>query len=136
MNTNKNKRTILDVMDNMELELITKNVKYAEQYLEDEGFDVVEEKKFASQFIRKLQFKLEAEHKKKKYSVLLEKALDKVKKSMKGNTTFRTEDLKSLILSKAPSVQYRKLENWTDDEIRDVLKDVDLLKFIEEADEK
>jgi len=47
-----------------------------------------------------------------------------------------TDVLIGLLQTKTPSVQYRKLEKWTDDEIRDVLADLDLIELMEELDKE
>jgi hypothetical protein len=136
MDTNKKKRTILDLLDDVELELLQKDTEYAQQYLKEEGVDTDEEKEFASQFMKKIQFMARAMSNKKQDNTLLEKALERVKKAIAENVLQTTEALMSLLQDKTPSVQYRKLENWTDDEIRDVLTDVDLVKLMEELDKE
>ena len=73
---------------------------------------------------------------KKQDNTLLEKALDRIKKVIAENAMQTSEALMSLLQKKTPSIQYRKLENWSDDEIRDVLADVDLVKLMEELDKE
>mgnify|MGYP000727062330 CR=1 FL=1 len=51
---------------------------------------------------------------------------------IRENSERASEALINLLHTKTPTFHYRKLENWTDDEIRDVLSDVDLIKLIEE----
>ncbi len=136
MDTNKNKKTILDLLDDVELELLHKDTEYAKQYLKEEGLDVGEEEAFAAQYMKKVQFMAKAMSNKKQDSTLLDKALERIKKAIAENTSQTTETLMALLQKKTPSVQYRKLENWTDDEIRDVLADVDLVKLMEELDQE
>ncbi len=135
MDTNKNKRNILDLMDDLELELLQKDTEYAKHYLREEGLDIVEEQNFASQYMKKIQFMAKALTNKKQDKTLLERALERVKKGVVENATKTSEVLMSLLQTKTPSIQYRKIENWTDDEIRDVLTDVDLVHLIEELGE-
>lgn len=134
MDTNKNKRTVLDLLDNAELELLQKDTKYAQHYLEEEGLNISEEQEFAAQYMKKIQFMAKALVNKKQDATLLEKAFNKVKKLIAENTNQTSEALKNLLQTKTPSVQYRKLENWTDDEIKDVLADIDLIEFMEDLD--
>lgn len=134
MDTNKNKRTVLDLLDNAELELLQKDTEYAKHYLEEEGLNVSEEQEFAAQYMKKIQFMAKALVNKKQDESLLEKAFNRVKNLIAENANQTSEALKNLLQTKTPSVQYRKLENWTDDEIRDVLADIDLIEFMEELD--
>lgn len=134
MDTNKNKRTVLDLLDNAELELLQKDTEYAKHYLEEEGVNISEEQDFAVQYMKKIQFMAKALVQKKQDESLIEKAFYKVKTIIAENANQTTDALKNLLQTKTPSVQYRKLENWTDDEIRDVLADIDLIEFMEELD--
>ncbi len=134
MDTNKNKRTVLDLLDNAELELLQKDTEYAKQYLEEEGLNISEEQEFAAQFMKKIQFMTKALANKKQDETLMEKALNRVKNLIAENVNQTSEALINLLHTKTPSIQYRKLENWSDDEIKDVLADIDLIEFMEELD--
>ena len=133
MGTKKNK-TILDKLDNVELELLYQNDVYAKQLLIDEGFDIAKEVEFAGQYIKKIRFLAIALVNKKQDQKLFEAAYLRVKEAMQDNAQKTTEVLRLLLQSKTPSLQYRKLENWTDDEIREVLADIDLVKLMEEIE--
>lgn len=136
MDTNKNKKTILDILDDVELDLLQKDTEYAKQYLQDEGLDIMEEKAYANQYMKKIQFMLNAESNKQQDGTLLERAIERVKNAIAENSAQATETLMDLLIKKTPSVQYRKLESWTDDEIRDVLADVDLVRLMEELEQE
>jgi ribosomal protein S15P/S13E len=136
MDTNKSNRNILDLLDNVELELLQSDTEYAKQYLIEEGVDIAEEEEFAILYMKKIQFMAKALSNKKQDHTLLERALERVKKVIAENATQTSEALMVLLQKKTPSIQYRKLENWSDDEIRDVLADVDLVKLMEELDKE
>jgi hypothetical protein len=132
MDTNKKNKTILDRLDNVELELLQNDTEYAKQFLKEEGIDPDEELKFASQYMKKIQFMAKGISNKQKDQQLLELALFRIKEVINENSQKATDVLINLLHSKTPSFHYRKLENWSDDEIRDVLTDIDLVKLIEE----
>lgn len=134
MGTNKNKKTVLDLLDDVELQLLQKDTDYVRQFLQEEGINVTEEENFGSQYMKKIQFMAKAVSNKKQDKTLLEKAIERIKQVIADNANQTTDSLKTLLQAKTPSVQYRKLENWTDDEIRDVLADVDLISFLEDFD--
>lgn len=136
MDTNKDNRTILDRLDNIELKMLQEDVEYAKQYLVDEGVDIVKEQDFAKQFMKKVEFMTKALSNKNKDQSLLEIAFERVKEAIQENAQKTTDKLIALLQAKTPSVQYRKLDKWTDDEIRDVLADVDLVKLMEELDKE
>ncbi len=136
MGTNEKNKTILDKMDHIELELLQNDVEYAKQFLQEEGFDVVEEQNYGNQYIKKIRFLTIAIVNKQQDDKLFERAYSRVKEAIKENAQKTTDVLISLLQAKTPSVHYRKLETWSDDEIRDVLADIDLIKLMETLDKE
>lgn len=133
MDTNKKNKTILDRLDNVELELLHNDTDYAKQFLKEEGIDPDNELKFASHYIRKVRFMALGLSNKQQDEKLLELAFLRLKELINENSQKATDALINLLHSKTPSfVRYRKLENWSDEEIKDVLMDVDIVKLMEE----
>ena len=132
MDTNKKNKTILDRLDKVELELLQHDTEYAKQFLIEEGIDIEKETEFSGRFIKKIRFMALGMSNKQRDLKLLDVAFDKLKEVLKENSERASEALINLLHAKTPSFHYRKLESWTDDEIRDVLSDVDLIKLIEE----
>lgn len=136
MDTNKHKRTSLDQIDKVELQLLTTNGEYAKQFLKEEGFDLVKETELAEQYMKKIRFLSQAIAMKERNQKLFELAYSKIKTAMQENAQKTTDVLISMLQAKTPSVQYRKLEKWTDDEIRDVLTDIDLVQLMERIEKE
>ena len=136
MDTNKNKRTPLDKLDKVELQMITGSSAYAMQFLKEEGFDLAKEAEVAEQYMKKIRFLAQAITSKERNQKLFELAYTKVKVAIQENAQKTTEILISLLQSKTPAVQYRKLEKWTDDEIREVLADIDLVQLMEKIEKE
>lgn len=134
MDTNDSRRTILDLLDRVELELLQKDTAYARQFLQEEGLNIEEEQEYARLYMKRTLFRAQAEANRKQDVSLLERAFERIKLAVAENASQTSETLRTLLHAKAPSLQYRKLENWTDEEIRDVLADVDLIKLMEELD--
>lgn len=132
MGTNKKNKTILDRLDKVELELLQHDTEYAKHYLTEEGIDVEKEMEFSGQFMKKIRFMALGMSNKQRDLKLIDVAFDKLKEVIRENSERASEALINLLHTKTPTFHYRKLENWTDDEIRDVLSDVDLIKLIEE----
>jgi hypothetical protein len=136
MDTNKNNKTILDRLDNVELKMLQEDAGYAKQYLVEEGVNLDEEQEFAERFMKKVRFMARAISNEKQDQSLLEIAFEHLKEAIQENAQKTTSKLIALLQTKTPSVQYRKLDKWSDDEIRDVLADVDLVKLMEELDKE
>lgn len=132
METNKKNKTILDRLDKVELELLQHDTEYAKQFLAEEGIDVEKETEFSTQFMKKIRFMALGMSNKQRDLKLIDVAFDKLKEVIRENSERASDALVNLLHTKTPSVHYRKLESWSDDEIRDVLSDVDLIKLIEE----
>ncbi len=132
MDTNKKNKTILDRLDKVELELLQHDTEYAKQFLIEEGIDPDKEIEFSGQFMKKIRFMALGMSNKQRDLKLLDVAFDKLKEVLKENSERASEALINLLHAKTPAIHYRKLESWSDDEIRDVLSDVDLIQLIEE----
>lgn len=132
MDTNKKNKTIVDNLDDIELDLLRTNDAYAKQFLTEEGIDPEKEIEFANQFMKKIRFMATGLANKKRDYQLLEIAFGRLKEVISENSTKASDVLINMLHQKTPAVHYRKLENWSDDEIRDVLSDIDLVKLIEE----
>ncbi len=132
MDTNKKNKTILDRLDKVELELLQHDTEYAKQFLIEEGIDPDKEIEFSGQFMKKIRFMALGMSNKQRDLKLLDVAFDKLKEVLKENSERASEALINLLHTKTPAIHYRKLESWSDDEIRDVISDVDLIQLIEE----
>ena len=132
MDTNKKNKTILDRLDKVELELLQHDTEYAKQFLIEEGIDPDKEIEFSGQFMKKIRFMALGMSNKQRDLKLLDVAFDRLKEVLKENSERASEALINLLHTKTPAIHYRKLESWSDDEIRDVLSDVDLIQLIEE----
>lgn len=132
MDTNKKNKTILDRLDKVELELLQHDTEYAKQFLMEEGIDPDKEIEFSGQFMKKIRFMALGMSNKQRDLKLLDVAFGRLKEVLKENSERASETLINLLHAKTPAIHYRKLESWSDDEIRDVLSDVDLIQLIEE----
>lgn len=134
-NNKKKKNSILFNIDKIEMELL-QNDEYAKQFMEEEGFNTEEELKYASQFIKKIRFMASAISRKQQDLQLFEIAYLKVRTAIQENAQKTADTLISLLQIKSPSFQFRNLKSWTEDEIREVLADIDLVKLMEEFDKE
>ncbi|WP_305981975.1 hypothetical protein [Roseivirga thermotolerans] len=66
---------------------------------------------------------------------LLERASQKLKEAMQRNSEAVGKILLENLTSRQVSFQFRNLEKWSDEQMREVLNDLDLAKLIEELDD-
>lgn len=133
MKATRNKKDFLDqIVLNTELNLINEDFAYAKTVLEEDGFNLEAETDFAMKQLIKLKFLANSIEKKRKEQSLLEQAYLKLKSAINNTADKSLETWVSLLKEKAPSVQFRKLESWTDEEIKAVLNDLDLVELLEE----
>lgn len=134
VDTNKDK-TVLDNLDAIELDLMT-NSEYAINYLTEQGVDIDEEINFAEKKIKNLLFLAKGKAKKANKLRLIQTAMDRIIEVINENTQIASDKLISMLQEKNPSLQYRNLNKWSDDEIRDVLSDIDVLELLDKLENK
>tara|TARA_R110002124_G_scaffold116758_3_gene273407 strand:- start:365 stop:781 length:417 start_codon:yes stop_codon:yes gene_type:complete len=84
---------------------------------------------------RKAMFLAKAKANQRLDQSLLKKLKDKIKESMERNSILTVEILKDVFSEKKVSFQFRNLEKWSDDDLREVLGDIDLTKLLEDLDD-
>jgi oligoribonuclease (3'-5' exoribonuclease) len=130
MATNKKHSSMLEKFEKIELVML-KKPEHAKEFLSTEGFIVEETVNYADKFMTRLKFKVEALKNQQNDQKLLEKAYTKLKQAINSNAEIATSTLQELLRRKNPAFQFRKLEQWTDEELKEVLADMDLVEFLE-----
>lgn len=95
------------------------------------GYDIDEINNFSEKNYKKQSFLLKGMINKQKDINLLERASQKLQQAIEENINRPVSYLKSLIQNNQFQVQYRNLENLTIDEIKEIIKDQNLLELIE-----
>ncbi len=127
-------KKVIDRMDDITLKLIHSDINAAKEFLKEEGLDPDEELIYGSKQLKKIHFSLKANNQIARDKDLLEKAFVKLKESIAVHAEKAGDVLRNILKAKNPALQYRKLENWTDEEIRDVLQDLDLIQLMDELE--
>lgn len=102
--------------------------------LESFGFNIDEINDFSEKMFKRQSFLLKGMINKQKDSNLLERASLKLQKAIEENIDKPVSYLKSLIQNNQFQVQYRNLENLTIDEIKEIIKDQNLLELLEKLE--
>lgn len=108
--------------------------KMATEFLTELGINTEEEAAFGLNEIQRLHFLAKAHHNQSRDASLIAKLQEKIKASFLKNAALTGEILQNALVQRKASFQFRNIENWTEDEMREVLTDVDLTKLLEDLD--
>lgn len=116
--------------------IIEGNEEAINDYLISMGYDIDKVDGLASKQSRKQAFLARGIINEVSNDNLLEKASTFFEEAITKNLDKPVSYLKNLILSNSLQVQHRNLENLTLDEIKNIIKDQNLLELLEELDEE
>jgi len=102
--------------------------------LESLGYNIDEINSFSEKMYKRQSFLLKGMINKQKDINLLERASLMLQKAIEENIDKPVSYLKSLIQNNQFQVQYRNLENLTIDEIKEIIKDQNLLELLEKLE--
>lgn len=102
--------------------------------LESLGYNIDEINNFSEKMYKRQSFLLKGMINKQKDINLLEKASLMLQQAIEENIDKPVSYLKNLIQNNQFQVQYRNLESLTIDEIKEIIKDQNLLEFIEKLE--
>lgn len=107
------------------------DIKDVRESLSNYGVDLDKNAKRQNKLIKQLKFKLRSSLNEEKYDLLLNKASksfqDAIDKGMEKPVAY----LNSLIRENRVRVQYNKLEKLSTDEIKEIIRDQNLIEIIE-----
>lgn len=135
MEKEKKNKQFLESLDEISIEMIYSNFQLSKEILEEQGYNLEKIESKGEKFIRKLKFLSEANVNLGKHENLLEQAFKLLQQKITENASLAGEILTAHLKRVNPAVQYRKLEEWTDEEVREVLNETDIIKLIEELDD-
>lgn len=102
--------------------------------LESLGYNIEEINAFSQKLYKRQSFLLKGLINKQKDVSLLEKASLMIQKALEEKIDKPINYLKNLIQNNQFQVQYRNLENLTIDEIKEIIKDQNLLELLEKLE--
>lgn len=122
---------ILRAFDELFLKSLRMNDEAARGYLVDEGIDPEKEAEYGERVAKRIAFMMKGKQQQEKDANLLAKAMELLRAKFAENADRTGQLLQQLLQSKRPLVQYRKLSEWSDDQVRAVLNDVDVVELME-----
>lgn len=130
MNNNE-KDKILRAFDELFFESLRLNDEAARAYLSDEGVDLNAEAEYGKKVAKRIAFLMKANQQQEKDAGLLAKALELLREKFAENAERTGQVLLHRLQTRRPLVQHRNLSEWSDEQIRAVLNDVDVVELME-----
>lgn len=122
---------IFKAFEDLLLDGMSRNEEAARMYLIDEGINPDEVVERGRRVVKRIAFLMKATAQKERDNRLLARALEMLRKSVATNAERTGQVLQQLLQAKRPQVQFRNLSEWTDDQVRAVLDDVDVVELME-----
>jgi len=116
------------------INVTNEDARAASEYLAELGIDPKEESEFGLKQISRLHFMAKAYSNQIRDNKLLERLKAKITEVIENNNQLARDILQSTIAQRKASFQFRNVEKWTDDEMREVLSDLDIARLLEDLD--
>jgi len=110
------------------------NMNVIDTFLESNNYDISNIDKISKKNYKQLSFKLKGIINAQKDDVLLEKATNLFQEAINKNIGKPISFLKNLLANNQYAFHYRNLENLTREEIKDIIKDHNLLEILEKLE--
>lgn len=130
----KSKTKLLEKFDDLSLNVTNDDVQMATEFLKELGIDTEEEAAFGLKEIQRTYFLAKAHQNQARDTSLLQILRTRIKESFEKNASLTGQILQNALSQKRASFQFRNIENWSEDEMREVLSDIDLTKLLEDLD--
>lgn len=94
------------------------------------------DKKRQIQLAKKIRFKAQARLNQVKDEQLLEKAIKKIRSIVNESAEVSTSILQNMLLKAGVPVQFRNLKNLSEEDIKNVLTDINIVQLMEEIEKE
>ncbi len=136
MGFNKKRKSVLEQFEELSSKHLSEDLDAAKEFLQEFGVDPDEESKLGEQAARRVHFMAKATANEARDKSLLDRVAEKVSEMIKKNSELAGQALKQALGERQASFQFRNLETWTEDDIKEVLTDMDLAGLMEELDQE
>lgn len=129
------KRELINIMDEYMLSaLISGDSSAIDSFLESYGYDLGEVNEFVDKSIKHINFSLKGQMNSQKDEILLEKVAKYFQDAINKNIEKPISYLRNLVASNQLAFGYRNLDKLTSDEIKEIIKDQNLLEILEKLE--
>lgn len=131
----KNLKIINRINDLILSEIYDGDLTLADELLVENGYDLNEINDLSKKIYKRQFFKIKAEIQKQKNDILLEKATKLLKQSIQRNEERPLAYLKEMTQQNRVIMNYRNLDKLSHHEIKQILKDVNLVDLLDQLSE-
>lgn len=125
------KNNVIDIVNSALLDYIHEDNSFARDYLEDNGIDSILERSRIDKELKKRFTLARGNEKRMKDKSLLNQVIEQIRSINLSRKNESSENLQGLLASSGFGLQFRNLDKWSDEEMREALSDVDLIKLLE-----
>lgn len=129
----KLKKTIKESLSNFDKAIPSDLVRIQ---LEAEGVNLKEQDELQNKFIKQLTFKLKSKSNKEKQENMLEKASNFFKDALNKGLDKPVAYMNNLIKTNQLQTQFSRLEKMSEDQIKEIIKDQNLIEILEMLEEE
>jgi len=130
----KSKTKLFEKFEDLSMNVTNDDVQMATEFLKELGIDAEEESVFGLKEIQRTYFLYKAHQNQSRDKSLLQILQTKISESFEKNASLTGQILQNALSQNRASFQFRNIENWSEDEMREVLSDIDLTKLLEDLD--
>lgn len=136
MGGNKKGKCVLEQFEELSSKHLSEDLDAAREFLQEFGVDPDEEGRLGEQAARRVHFMVKAKLNEARDKSLLDRAAEKVAEIIKNNSELAGQALNNALGDRQASFQFRNLETWSEEDIKEVLTDMDLAGLMEELDQE
>lgn len=129
------KKELINKMDEFILSSLKDGDSYViDSFLENNGYDLNEIDEVVEKSYKQISFSIKGQLESQKDDILLDKAVKYYQDAINKNIEKPISYLKKLVASNQFALHYRNLEKLSPEEIKEIIKDHNLLEIIENLD--
>jgi len=133
--TKKSMNRFIDNYHSLSINITDGDLEMAIEYLKEMDIDPDEIMKHGVKEFKRISFLAKAKANQLHDESLIVRLQIKIKESLARNAKLTGQILQNALSEKKVSFQFRSLEKWSEEEIREVLGDIDLVKLLEELED-
>jgi hypothetical protein len=133
----EHKNDVISQVNEELLNYLHKDIEFSRDYLSEQDIDIENERAFFDQSLKKMRTFALGKERQQRDSTLFEKVNvnEKLSQLKSMIETLSGQALQNLLIKSGVGLQFRNLEKWTDEEMREALNDIDLIKLLDEFDD-
>ncbi len=130
----KSMNRFIDNLNRLSINITDSDFEMAKEYLEELDINPEEIMEHGVNVFKRISFLAKAKANQLRDESLIARLQNKIQESFVLNAKLTGQILQNALSEKNIAFQFRNLEKWSEDEIREVLGDIDLVKLLEDLE--